>query len=88
MFAFGLTDGGPTVTALFLLLGTLWGFFVHANARWRFGFLEHAIATPFFHRWHHTNDGRRDGTYAAMFPFVDRLFGTHHAPYHWRLIQQ
>lgn len=45
VLAFGLTGGGPTVTALFLVLGTLWGFFIHANVRWRFGFLERVIAT-------------------------------------------
>jgi sterol desaturase/sphingolipid hydroxylase (fatty acid hydroxylase superfamily) len=83
VLAFGLTGGGPTVTALVLVIGTLWGFFIHANVRWRFGFLEHVIATPFFHRWHHTNDGRRDGNYAAMFPFVDHLFGTYHSPQQW-----
>lgn len=83
VLAFGLTGAGPTVTTLFLLLGTLSGFFIHANVCARFGSLEHVIATPFFHRWHHTNDGRRDGNYAAMFPFVDHLFGTYHAPDHW-----
>lgn len=79
----GLTGGSPTVTALLLIVGTLWGFFIHANVRWRFGFLEHIIATPFFHHWHHTDDRRRDGNYAAMFSFVDHLFGTYQAPQHW-----
>lgn len=83
VLALGLTGGSTTVTALVLVLGTFWGFFIHANVRWRFGVLEHVIATPFFHRWHHTNDRRRDGNYAAMFPFVDHLFGTYHAPDHW-----
>lgn len=83
VIALGLTGDSSTVTALFLVLGTLWGFFIHANVRWRFGLLEHVIATPFFHRWHHTNDARRDGNYAAMFPFVDHLFGTYQSPDHW-----
>ncbi|MEO9000788.1 MAG: sterol desaturase family protein [Rhodanobacter sp.] len=83
VLAFGLTGGGTTVTALVLVIGTLWGFFIHANVRWRFGFLEHVIATPFFHRWHHTNDARRDRNYAAMFPFVDHLFGTYQSPTRW-----
>lgn len=83
VLAFGLTGDSPTVTALVLVIGTLWGFFIHANVHWRFGFLEHIISTPFFHRWHHTNDGLRDCNYAAMFSFVDHLFGTYHSPDHW-----
>ncbi len=83
VLALGLTGDSNTVTALFLVLGTLWGFFIHANVRWRFGLLEHVIATPFFHRWHHTNDARRDRNYAATFPFVDHLFGTYQSPGHW-----
>lgn len=83
VIALGLTGDSTGVTALFLVFGTLWGFFLHANVRWRFGFLEHVIATPFFHRWHHTNDARRDRNYAATFPFVDHLFGTFQSPDQW-----
>lgn len=83
VLALGLTGGSPTVTALVLVAGTLWGFFIHANVRWRFGFLEHVVSTPFFHRWHHTGDEMRDRNYAAMFAFVDHLFGTYYRPDHW-----
>lgn len=83
ILALGLPGGSTPVTALVLVLGTLWGFFIHANVRVRLGFLEHVIATPFFHRWHHTRDARRDGNYAAMFAFIDHLFGTYHRPDHW-----
>ena len=62
--------------------GGLWGFFVHANLRWRLGWLETVVATPAFHHWHHANDGDASvgKNYAAMLPFVDRLFSTHHLP--------
>ncbi|HEX5354150.1 MAG TPA: sterol desaturase family protein [Rhodanobacteraceae bacterium] len=83
VLALGLTGGSTTVATLVLIAGTLWGFFIHANVRWRFGFLEHIVSTPFFHHWHHTEDRRRDGNYAAMFPFVDHLFGTFQSPDHW-----
>ncbi len=83
VIALGLTGDSTTVPALFLVLGTLWRFFIHANVCWPFGFLEHAIATPFFHRWHHTGDARRDRNYAAVFPFVDHLFGAYQSPDHW-----
>jgi sterol desaturase/sphingolipid hydroxylase (fatty acid hydroxylase superfamily) len=66
------------VPVLVLLIGILWGFFVHANVRWRFGPLEWLLVTPAFHHWHHTNDGPDcvNKNYAAMFPWVDRMFGT------------
>lgn len=83
VLALGLPGGSNTLTALVLVLGTLWGFFIHANVRLRLGVLEHVIATPFFHRWHHTRDDRRDGNYAAMFAFVDHLFGTFRRPREW-----
>ena len=74
---------GSTVAAIVTVFGTFWAFFVHANVRWRFGPLEWLVATPAFHHWHHTNDEHRDHNYAALFPIVDRMFGTHHLPAHW-----
>jgi sterol desaturase/sphingolipid hydroxylase (fatty acid hydroxylase superfamily) len=71
------TDLAPV---LVVLVGTLWGFFIHANLRWRFAWLEWLIATPAFHRWHHTNDKHRDRNYASMLPWMDWLFGTLHLP--------
>ena len=70
------------IPVLIVLAGTLLGFFIHANVRWRFGPLEHLIATPAFHHWHHTNDGPDviNKNYSAMLPFVDRIFGTLHLP--------
>jgi sterol desaturase/sphingolipid hydroxylase (fatty acid hydroxylase superfamily) len=59
---------------------TIWGYFIHANLKWRFGWLEALIATPAFHRWHHTNDANRDHNYASTLPIYDRLFGTLHLP--------
>jgi sterol desaturase/sphingolipid hydroxylase (fatty acid hydroxylase superfamily) len=58
----------------------VWAFMVHANVRWRFGWLEQVIATPAFHHWHHTNDEHRDRNFAATLPVIDRLFGTLHLP--------
>jgi sterol desaturase/sphingolipid hydroxylase (fatty acid hydroxylase superfamily) len=70
------------VPALFALIGGMWGFFVHANVNWRFGWFEFFVATPAFHHWHHTKDGPDviDKNYASMLPWVDRLFGTYHLP--------
>ncbi|HUP04598.1 MAG TPA: sterol desaturase family protein, partial [Bryobacteraceae bacterium] len=62
------------------LLGNGWGYFIHANLRWRFGWLENVIATPAFHHWHHHNAraGHRHGNYAPTWPWIDRIFGTWH----------
>jgi sterol desaturase/sphingolipid hydroxylase (fatty acid hydroxylase superfamily) len=70
------------IPLLILLLGTVWGFFIHANLRWRFGVLESLVATPAFHHWHHTNDGPAyiNKNYASMLPWMDRLFGTLYLP--------
>lgn len=55
--------------------------FVHSNVRFRFGFLQHVIATPRFHHWHHGIEKEAiNVNYAVHFPLLDRLFGTHHLP--------
>ncbi|HEY0437612.1 MAG TPA: sterol desaturase family protein [Phenylobacterium sp.] len=77
------TASGAGLAAGIAIFGTIWGFFIHANLRWRLGPLEWLVSTPAFHHWHHTNDANRDRNYAALFPVVDRLFGTHHLPAHW-----
>ena len=70
------------VPVLVTVLGTIWGFFIHANLNWRFGRLEWLIATPAFHHWHHTNDGAAvvNKNYAAVLPWIDRCFGTFYLP--------
>ncbi|MGZ8828744.1 MAG: sterol desaturase family protein [Thermoanaerobaculia bacterium] len=54
---------------------------LHANLRWDFGPLRYVIASPVFHRWHHTsqNEGL-DRNFAGLFPWIDALFGTLYFP--------
>ncbi|HEX8603848.1 MAG TPA: sterol desaturase family protein, partial [Pseudoduganella sp.] len=66
-----------------LVAGTLWGFFIHANVRWRLGPLEWLVTTPAFHHWHHSRDDHINRNYASTLPFLDRLFGSHYLPRHW-----
>jgi len=70
----------PVVAVLF---GTVWGFYIHANIRWRWGPLEQLIATPVFHHWHHTRSGPINRNYSSTFPWLDRLFGTLYLPDRW-----
>jgi len=82
LYALGLAQTNATglVPVLGVLAGTIWGFFIHGNLRWRFGWLEWLVATPAFHHWHHSRDSHRDTNYAALLPLIDRLFGTHNLP--------
>ena len=50
--------------------------FVHANLRVPEGPWCLAVATPRFHHRHHQRGGAVRN-YASLFPFIDRLFGTH-----------
>jgi sterol desaturase/sphingolipid hydroxylase (fatty acid hydroxylase superfamily) len=70
------------VPLLVSVVGTAWGFFIHANVNWRLGPLEWLISSPAFHHWHHTNDGPAvvNKNFAAMLPWVDRCFGTFYLP--------
>lgn len=86
MYVLGLASpmslGGSLVPMLVIVIGTFWGFFIHANVKWRFGPLEWLISTPAFHHWHHTNDGPEviNKNYAPMLPWVDWIFGTMYLP--------
>ena len=60
---------------------TFWAIFVHSNVRWTFGPLRHVIATPAFHRWHHTSQAEGlDRNFGGLFLFWDLLFGTLYLP--------
>ena len=84
LFIFGLAqpihDMADPVAIAVVLTGTLWGFFIHANLRWRFGPLEWLISTPAFHHWHHTSDAHYNHNYSTLLPWMDRLFGTYYMP--------
>lgn len=55
--------------------------FIHANVRFRFGWLERLVVTPRFHHWHHSAEREAvDRNFAVHLPWIDRLFGTFHLP--------
>lgn len=60
---------------------TFYSAFVHANLNWTFGPFKYLLATPVFHRWHHTSLEEGGNTnFAGTFPIWDVLFGTFHMP--------
>jgi sterol desaturase/sphingolipid hydroxylase (fatty acid hydroxylase superfamily) len=77
------TASGSLVPVIATLITTTWGFFIHANLRFRFGPLEWLISTPAFHHWHHTLSGPINRNYASTLPWLDRIFGTHYLPKEW-----
>lgn len=79
-FAGAATPEGSLIPIITTLFGTFWGFFIHANVRWRLGPLEYLISSPAFHHWHHTVRDPLDRNYAALLPGLDRLFGTYYLP--------
>ena len=55
--------------------------FVHANLNWTLGPFKYVVATPVFHRWHHTSrEEGGDTNFAGTFPLWDILFGTFRMP--------
>ena len=55
--------------------------FVHANLNWTLGPFKYVLATPVFHRWHHTSQEEGGNTnFAGTFPLWDILFGTYRMP--------
>jgi sterol desaturase/sphingolipid hydroxylase (fatty acid hydroxylase superfamily) len=55
--------------------------FVHANLSWTLGPFKYVLATPVFHRWHHTSLEEGGNTnFAGTFPIWDILFGTFRMP--------
>lgn len=60
---------------------TLYAIFIHADVTFDWGPLRWLIASPRFHRWHHTDEtAARDKNFSGFFPIWDLLFGTYHMP--------
>lgn len=86
--------GSSCVTVLMLMLGvppeimialvpfdTITAAFVHANLNWTLGPLKYVVATPVFHRWHHTSASEGgDKNFASTFSLWDYVFGTFYMP--------
>jgi len=79
----GPSAAGSVTPISVILIGTVWGFFIHANLRWRLGPLEWIVSSPAFHHWHHTRTDHIDRNFASMLPVLDRLFGSLYLPRHW-----
>jgi sterol desaturase/sphingolipid hydroxylase (fatty acid hydroxylase superfamily) len=69
------------VLAAYVPFLTFYALLLHANVNWTFGPFRYAIASPAFHRWHHTTEAEGlDKNFAGTFPFIDLIFGTFYMP--------
>ena len=69
------------VLAAFVPFLTLYALLLHANVSWTYGPLRYVIASPAFHRWHHTSEEEGlDKNFSGLFPFIDLAFGTFYMP--------
>ena len=71
----------PAAVAAYVPFLTFYAIFVHANVSWGLGPLGWLVASPKFHRWHHTSeDEGLDKNFAGLFPLFDVVFGTYYMP--------
>ncbi|MCA9634513.1 MAG: sterol desaturase family protein [Myxococcales bacterium] len=71
----------PTVLAGVVPFTGFYGLLLHARVPWEFGPLRYVIASPAFHRWHHSAEREAmDTNFAGLLPIWDLLFGTFHMP--------
>jgi sterol desaturase/sphingolipid hydroxylase (fatty acid hydroxylase superfamily) len=81
LFIVGFSD---TAMAAYVVLVSFQAVLIHANLRWRFGWLEWIIATPIYHHWHHTSESDAlDRNFAVHLPLIDSIFGTAYLPGRW-----
>jgi sterol desaturase/sphingolipid hydroxylase (fatty acid hydroxylase superfamily) len=78
---FVLLGFSPLIVSVYVPFLTLYALVLHANVSWTFGPLRYVLASPVFHRWHHTKeDQARDKNFAGLFPIWDLSFGTFYLP--------
>jgi sterol desaturase/sphingolipid hydroxylase (fatty acid hydroxylase superfamily) len=71
----------PAALVVLTPFNIIYSAMVHANLNWTFGPLRYLLASPVFHRWHHTTRAEGlDKNFASTFPFLDLLFGTFYMP--------
>jgi sterol desaturase/sphingolipid hydroxylase (fatty acid hydroxylase superfamily) len=76
-----LAGFSPAALATLAIFNTAYSAMVHANLNWTFGPLRYVLASPVFHRWHHTTqEAGLDKNFASTFPLLDLIFGTYYMP--------
>lgn len=79
LFLFG--GLGPVHGSIVAACSIFFLIFAHANVRLQLGAFQSWVINPQIHRIHHSRlPEHRDCNFAQIFPVIDRVFGTFHAP--------
>ncbi|MGB3695493.1 MAG: sterol desaturase family protein [Spirulinaceae cyanobacterium] len=71
----------PLAVELYVPFLSAYVALIHANVSWTYGPFGYVLASPAFHRWHHTNEKEGRGkNFAGLFPVYDLIFGTFYLP--------
>ncbi len=71
----------PGALAAYVPLLTVYAILLHANVSWGFGPLRYVVASPRFHRWHHSAEAAAlNKNFAGLMPLWDLVFGTLYLP--------
>jgi sterol desaturase/sphingolipid hydroxylase (fatty acid hydroxylase superfamily) len=71
----------PSIMIWLAPFDTITAAFVHANLNWTLGPLRYVLATPVFHRWHHTApEEGGECNFSSTFSVWDLMFGTFYMP--------
>jgi len=76
LFVLGFAPKALMAYLVFVAFQAVW---LHANLRFRVGWLRRVFATPAFHHWHHAVSPV-DKNFAIHLPVIDRIFGTAYEP--------
>jgi sterol desaturase/sphingolipid hydroxylase (fatty acid hydroxylase superfamily) len=69
------------IVALYAPFTTFYAIMIHANLNWDYGPFRYVVASPAFHRWHHTKaEEGLDRNFSGGLPLWDLLFGTFYMP--------
>jgi sterol desaturase/sphingolipid hydroxylase (fatty acid hydroxylase superfamily) len=68
----------------YVVLVSFQAVLIHANVRFRFGWLRWLVTTPEFHHWHHSAEPEAvNRNFAVHLPLIDHLFATAYMPDKW-----
>jgi sterol desaturase/sphingolipid hydroxylase (fatty acid hydroxylase superfamily) len=71
----------PVSVEIYVVWLSAYVAFIHANISWTYGPFRYWLASPAFHRWHHTREKEGHGkNFASLFPIFDLMFGTFYMP--------
>ena len=71
----------PMVWVITNSFNVIYSPLVHANLNWTYGPFRYVLASPVFHRWHHTYEEEGGNkNFAPTFPVLDIIFGTYYDP--------